>query len=300
MVKLLSLEGGISWGFSVTIEEARLLIPSQIIWENPQCKLHVPITDKQIEAIENARNGSTINLSVQLAGIALGNASLGAVEPVQGSSLQSLSIGREQWITILKQLQYSSRRLVELPEPNIPRNILDWNECIRLLDNATLFYQRSEYEQVVTSCRSIAEGIPQVLCKMWGLPQKKQGDQSQEKWLREMKGRLENAWQEDTLTPTMLETLLVGAWKWLAPTPHYGVGIPAKEESAFALELCTGLLHLQVKFCKRILIRYQEKKARLKRKRYSKVVQLLATKFTVVTEFAKLLKSKTKPIVNEI
>ena len=41
----------------------------------------------------------------------------------------------------------------------------------------------------------------------------------------------------------MLRTLLTGAWRWSAPAPHYGTGIPLRETVTFALGLCADLLH---------------------------------------------------------
>src|SRR6266849_514099 len=40
----------------------------------------------------------------------------------------------------------------------------------------------------------------------------------------------------------LLQKMLTGAWRWSAPAPHYGTGIPLREDVAFALGLCTDLL----------------------------------------------------------
>jgi hypothetical protein len=60
--------------------------------------------------------------------------------------------------------------------------------------------------------------------------------------MQELENRLSAAWQNDHLTPRMLRTMLTGAWHWSAPAPHYGTGIPLREDVAFALGLCTDLL----------------------------------------------------------
>lgn len=243
LVNLLSLEGGISWGFNSNVDnEAKLPIPSQIAWQSPQYRLQVPISDAQIEAIEQKRNGGVVNLSVQLAGLALGSPSLGSVVPIQNSIVQSFVIERERWLTILQDLKAGSRRLVELPEPRLPRERPEWAECLRLLDAATLFYQRGEYEQVLTNCRAIVEGIPHVLCDVWGLSQQGRS-QTFAQWVGNIESRLTTQWPDDRYTPGMIQTMLAGAWRWSAPAPHYGTGIPLREDVAFALGLCTDLLH---------------------------------------------------------
>ena len=236
-LQLLSLEGWIGCG-NETDSHARLLIPSQVIWPSPQYRLQVPITDRQIEAIEEVRKGGQVNLTVWLGGLAFGNQLL---VPVQSSSSGYLGIKREDWLTILQQLGAGARRLVELPEPHLPRDDQRWAECLRLLDGATQFYRGGECEQALKNCRAIVEGIPQVLCAAWDLPPQRAG-QAFEGWTKEVENRLSAAWREDPLTPGMLQTMLAGAWRWSAPAPHYGTGIPLREVVAFALGLCTDLL----------------------------------------------------------
>ncbi len=268
-LRLLSLEGWIGWGNEAEYA-AKLPIPSQIIWPSGQSRLQVPITDTQIEAIEQVRNGGPVVLKVSLGGLAAmplrlipsetggaaaSTARLPSVEarpapgdwlwisemPVQNSYPVSFNIERERWLTVLQQFGAGTRRLVELPEPRLPRDEQHWAECVRLLDGATQFYRGGEYEQALVNCRQIVEGIPQVLCAVWGLPQKR-NNQAFEGWMQELENRLSAAWQNDHLTPGMLRTMIAGAWHWLAPTPHYGTGIPLREDVAFALGLCTDLL----------------------------------------------------------
>jgi len=237
-MELLSLEGWIGLG-NVTETDARLPIPSQIVWPAPQqYRLQVPITGAQIEAIEEARKGGQASLTVWLGGVASGEQRLLAVQSTNSSWL---TIERERWLAVLQQLGAGTRRLVELSEPHLPRGGPRWSECLRLLDGATQFYRSGEYEQALKDCRAIVEGIPHVLCAAWGLPPQRDG-QAFEGWTREMGNRLSAAWRDDDLTPGMLQTMIAGAWRWLAPTPHYGTGIPMREDVAFALGLCTDLL----------------------------------------------------------
>lgn len=237
LLELISLEGWIGLG-NVTETDARLPIPSQIVWPVPQYRLQVPITGVQIEAIEEARKGGQVNLTVWLGGIASGDQGLVAVQSTNSSWL---TIERERWLAVLLQLGAGTRRLVELPNPRLQREDQRWAECLRLLDGATQFYRTGEYEQSLKNCRAIVEGIPHVLCAAWGLPLQRDG-QSFEGWTKEVENRLCAAWREDPLTPGMLQTMLTGAWHWSAPAPHYGAGIPLREVIAFALGLCTDLL----------------------------------------------------------
>ncbi len=240
-LRLLSLEGWIGCLGNESESDARLLIPSQIIWPAPQYRLQVPVTYTQIEAIEQVRNGGQVTLTVWLGGLVSGGQPLEGLIPVQCSSPGHLTIERERWLTVLQQMGTGTRRLVELPEPRLPRGEQHWAECMRLLDEATRFYRGGDYEHALVNCRKIVEGIPHVLCPVWGLSQQRSG-QSFEDWTKEMKNRLSTAWREDQWTPGMLQTMLAGAWHWLSPAPHYGTGIPLREVVAFALGLCTDLL----------------------------------------------------------
>src|SRR6266487_800408 len=118
-LQLLSLEGWIGCG-NESDSHARLLIPSQVIWLGGQPRLQVPITDRQIEAIEEARKGGQVNLTVWLGGLAYAGQT---VVPVHSASSGSLDIKREDWLTIFQQLGAGARRLVELPDPRLPREI---------------------------------------------------------------------------------------------------------------------------------------------------------------------------------
>ncbi len=257
-LRLLSLEGWLGWS-GETDFVGRIRIPSQIISNNSNRPwLQVPLTDGQIEAIEDARKGNSANFTISLAGLATVTASstdpkvltrvqtagVGNVLPIESGHSSSLVIERERWLTVLQGLGAGTRRLVELPESRLPRGMDIWAECLRLLDEATGFYQSGNYEQVVMNCRKIAEGIPQVICDVWGVPQKT-AHQSVGRWLRDIvEPQLTAAWPQDSKSPVMIKTLLSGAWEWAAPAPHYGTEMPLREKGAFALELCTRLFRL--------------------------------------------------------
>lgn len=257
ILRLISLEGWIATG-AETEYVGKMRLPSQIISNNPNKQyILVPVTDEQIEAIEETRNGSNANLPISLAGLATVNAvsadeklleklraeEIGNPMPIESSYTSILSIERERWLTVLQGLGAGTRRLVELPEARLPRGMDVWAECLRLLDEATRFQRTGSYEQVLVNFRKIVEGVPQVMCDVWGIPQKT-AHQSVGQWLRSVvEPQLTAAWPEDSRSPVMIRTLLSGAWEWAAPAPHYGTGIPLREKAAFALELCTNLLH---------------------------------------------------------
>jgi hypothetical protein len=145
-----------------------------------------------------------------------------ALATVRSSSSGYLGIDRERWLTVLRDLGAGTRRLVELPEPRLPRDVPQWAECLRPLDGATQFHRSGEYEHALVNCRAIIEGIPSVFCAVWGLPQQRAGH-AFEGWTRELENRLGTAWPEDRLTPGMLQTIVWGlALVGSSPTLWYG------------------------------------------------------------------------------
>jgi hypothetical protein len=145
-----------------------LPIPLRTVQAQAPYFLPVPLTDAQIAAIEEERQDGPVTLYVWLSGLASQSA---IVQPIQNNTTaQSLTIHREHWLTVLEQCGFGRRRLVELPDPRLPRNVQEWQECVRQLEQATQHYRQGEYEAALTSCRKIVEGIPTVLCTAWGLP----------------------------------------------------------------------------------------------------------------------------------
>src|SRR6266852_8987885 len=97
-MRLLSLEGWIGWSGEEDFV-AKLRIPSQIVSNNRNKQgFHVPITDAQIEAIEEARKGNNASLTVSLGGLATIITSsadtdrIGSLTPIESSYSSNLTI----------------------------------------------------------------------------------------------------------------------------------------------------------------------------------------------------------------
>lgn len=256
---MLSLEGWLAAATDAS-DAKGILIPSQV--SVPYNALAVPLTPEDIEAIEEQRRGDAAVLKITLSGLAIiPNANVQAIHQVRdgyGGDFQetalerldihrvttqgdnSLRIEREQWLTILSQLGAGQRRLVEVPAPVLANEQNRWDECSRRLTEATQHYRRGEYEQAIAFCRSVVEGVATVVADTWSVPRQK-GDNF-EAWTKAVKGRLEHAWDRDKEAPAMLSSLLFSAWTWTSPSLHYGSDIPLREETSFALSLCTDLL----------------------------------------------------------
>lgn len=241
---LLSLEGWIWWSTEDSNNKPGLRIPLQA-FRPYMWWLTVPITDAQIEAIEEARRGEPVTLNVLLAGLAsLPTAGVTEVRSGSNQGAPSLvTIGREQWLGLLKEMRAGKRRLVELPEVELPHGDTSWAEHLRHLNDATQHFRRGEYDHQFACCRKAIEGTAKTLARHWGITwnehqrEKPFGDK-----VKELQGRLKSAWPEDEEAAIMLGGLLSAAWTWTSPTLHAGSKIPLREEATFSLSLCTDVL----------------------------------------------------------
>lgn len=259
-VRLLSLHGWLSvsdstWGTPIPTVAVR--------WGESECHvaLAVPLPDHAIDAVETARAGGDVHFQMFLAGMSQvasappndpqgrqGAVATGRwtevvpILPANGSDLTGawdLRVPREHWLGLLTQAG-RQRCLVELPVPALPERQNAWSETRRHLQAATDAHRSGRYEDVLKSCRQVVDGIAAVLAEQWGVPQ---GAKGYPQWVREVVGRLADAWSKDDAGQAkVIGALLEGTWAWSSPSHHYGTGVPAREEAAFALHLATALL----------------------------------------------------------
>lgn len=189
-ITLHSLEGVLVWNTEHGMMPG-IRIPSQIVGSNTR-HLQVPVTDEQIEEIEKRRNGEAVAFRIALLGLATvpnpehqlvyvvtqqDGSTLTEARPrmelrdlhAAGDGAEPIRIEREQWLKILESAGFGTRRLVELPQPSLPTGAdKRWDECLRLLNSATESFRTGRYEDVLSTCRKIIEGVTEVLCNRWG------------------------------------------------------------------------------------------------------------------------------------
>lgn len=257
-IVLLSLEGWITWQGDANFWPG-ILIPSQTIDPNTHL-LYAPLTDAQIEAIEEKRAGGAVVFNVTLRGLATipnprqqiaeFDVQKGASQPKPSPRLevrvvydqgQMVMIEREKWLTILEAMGAGTRRLIELPQPTLPPDdVARWSECVRLLNEATRFYRLGQFEQVLGNCRRVIEGVTEVLCNRFGITRDRR--RGTRVWSQDLHTHLQSIWPNDTEAANLFHALLMTSFTWASSSHHYGSGIPAREEVSFALSLTTDLL----------------------------------------------------------
>lgn len=261
-ITLHSLEGVIVWNTEHGMMPG-LRIPSQVVGPNTR-HLQVPVADEQIEEIEKRRNGEAVALKITLRGLATvpnpeyqmayviqRQGGSPSVEPqprlelrdlhAMGDGSETIWIEREQWLKILEGVGFGTRRLVELPQPSLPTGEdARWAECLRLLNSATQAFRSGHYEEVLSTCRKIIEGVTEVMCNRWGIVRDHKKPITQ--WAKDLPAQLATVWSHDPEYATMFAALLTTSFKWTNRAHHYGSGIPLREEVSFALSLSTDLL----------------------------------------------------------
>lgn len=262
-VRLLSLHGALGAENSTW----NAILPQHTVTENqPQGSITftVPCSDADIEAIETARAGGDVMFHLFVAGMAQVSAKQqptinihNTQEPVMlarqsdlvpisgdnqrgmGGSGWSFRIAREHWLKILHSAG-RPRYLVELPVPDLPEPQKAWGTTIQYLQAAVDAHRQGHYEEALKRCRQVVEGVATILGQQWNVPQ---GSKKYSAWVNEISERLVNTWpKEDKGQAKMIGGLLDGAWAWTSPSHHYGSGVPAREEAAFAVHLATALL----------------------------------------------------------
>lgn len=244
-------------------------IPAQVVAAN-HTFLHVPVTDVHLLAIEEARNGGAVNLLVRLSGLAsVPDPNFGAAGGLPGAVAQTdhrpvcevrevyqytgmdgtrVEIPREQWLTVLEQTGFGKRRLVELPEPRLPRGDPHWVEALRHLDQGTHQFRMGQYELGAAECRVAVEACLHALADHFQVPRTRQTREGKmvslkvEEYARVLGERLDAAWGSGDNAGGTLAALLSAAWTWASPQHHAGTGIAQRDEAAFALGLTADLL----------------------------------------------------------
>jgi hypothetical protein len=256
-VTLHSLEGWITWASEGNFGPG-ILIPSQTVDPNTT-SLIVPITDEQINAINDRRTGDYVTLDVKLRGLAtIPNQRVKVAQPLQGQQQlamprletkvvweqsnagQRVNIPLQTWLTVLKGLEAGRRRLVELPEPTLPpADSARWETCLGLLSKAAEAFP-NETDKVLSNCRLVIEGVVVVVGNHFGIT--RDPNKSIAVWAKDLPDLLKPVWPNDPDASKLFLALVAAAFKWSSDTHHYNAKVPQRDEAAFARELTTDLL----------------------------------------------------------
>ncbi|HWT06287.1 MAG TPA: hypothetical protein VN224_11065, partial [Xanthomonadales bacterium] len=169
--------GSLAWAS----ETDGLTIPPQPI-RGGHSGLAVPITDAQMAAIENARNGGDPWFSLRLRVVAQnGKGEVRQYGGLGGAESHPYSVPVEVWHKALDACGFGRVRIIELPPPPEANND-EWRAAADALVDASDRLRRGDYPGSATSSRGALERIVSAIEKPLGIakPKSRWGDRVEE------------------------------------------------------------------------------------------------------------------------
>lgn len=203
---------------------------------------------EHLAQIEEYRNGQALMLNVHLSALVVANTKPGPQCRSELVSVETSSRGirvtvpREHWISMLNRAG-ESRYVVEIPGLSLPKQKSAWTSVMQLFEKTLQCHREGRYEDAVSGCRKIMEGIIEILASSWGLSVKLDSGaiKPDRDWQKELHGRLEGVLTKPG-SADMLATLIASMRTWSNSAHHFGSEIPMREESSFAIHLASNLL----------------------------------------------------------
>ena len=211
-------------------------------------ELRATLQGRDVAQIEEYRNGQALSLNVHLSALVVANTKPGPQYRSETFSVETSQSGipvivpRDQWIIMLNRAG-ESRYVVEIPGLSLPKQKPAWNSVIQVYDKILQQHREGSYEDAISGCRKIMEGILTVLSDYWNVSLKSDNGamKTDREWQKELSGRLEGVLGNRD-SADMLGTLIASMRTWSNSAHHFGSKIAIREESSFAIQLASNLL----------------------------------------------------------
>lgn len=228
-----------------------LMIPAQVVGPN-RSHVVVPISDLQIEALEELRNGGSIELRIHVSAVGTVIGEENRMENrgsfntkktaalYESNSWKYVKIERERWLELYERFGKGKKKLIEIPMPFLPDKSKQWEEANEAYERVIYAEKIGEYGYAVQEGRKVVECIKKTLLLHWSLPEKfRMSDQ-----LDSIRDQLIKLWgPEQTEKIKMLISLLGAAWEYTSLPHHYGrTSDPLRSDAKFIIELLAALL----------------------------------------------------------
>ncbi len=224
--------------------------------------LFIPLSDADIETLEDHRRESDLHLSVSLSGLVeIAGAPLTFPNKLSyiptttarvDSGMYHITIPRAPWLQALNGWG-RLRHLIELPEPDIPLQS-PWTPVTAKYQQAIQAHRDGRYEDAMSMCRQVTEGIMVVLTTQWNiaLPDASKPHAMTNKF-KELQNRLKQragSSSEEKSQADTLGALLLTAWQWTSSTHHFSSQMPQRDGARFTLFLTTSLMDMAAQVLK--------------------------------------------------
>lgn len=224
--------------------------------------LFIPLSDADIETLEDHRRESDLHLPVILSGLVqIAGSPQEFSKPLYfiptttvrvDSSIHYITIPREPWVKALNHWG-RIRHLIELPEPDIPLQS-PWAPVTAKYQLAIQAHRDGRYEDATGMCRKVMEGIMDVLTTQWNivLPDATKPQAMTNKF-KELQNRLKKtagSSSEERDQADAFGALLLTVWKWSSSTHHFSNQLPQRDGARFTLFLTMSLMDLAAQVLK--------------------------------------------------
>jgi len=184
---LLLLGGELSWSSDQEHNRNSLIVPLQPFTN--QQNIIIPFNQDMIIRIEEGRNSKKPELYLVFHGLCqIPDNIIDLLEPQSASrndyilqktkgntvnlisNRKQIALTREKWAEILKEMNYTSYRLIEVPEVQLTKRQDErWFRVTQRFDNMLAKQRVGDYEECIEDARNLVEDLTRVLAGNWKL-----------------------------------------------------------------------------------------------------------------------------------
>jgi len=221
-------------------ENEGITIPAQSFVIN-DTQLRIPMTDEEFARIETHRAGKEIAFELWLRGWGtLENQLIALASNNQGVHL---AIPREDWIRVLGECGYGTRRLIELP-PAPSRDQQKWDEASALIQGAAARLASGDAGGAMTQIRNALQRIVESVGDCIGRPRTAH-DSALKNYALAVKGDLEKKHQDKTDDPYQVLAdavqLVVSAFGFASDPPHNDLDAAERTHAELAIAVTAAI-----------------------------------------------------------
>lgn len=215
-------------------------IPAQSFLVNDS-QLRIPMTDEELARIEAHRAGKEVGFELWLRGwVMLENQLIALASNNQGVYL---SIPREDWIRLLGECGYGTRRLIELP-PAPGRDQQKWDEASALIQGASARLASGDAGGAMTQIRNALQRIIESVGDCVGRP-RTGNDSALKNYALAVKAELEKKHEDKTDDPYQVLAdavqLVISAFGFASDPPHNDLDAAERAHAELAIATTTAI-----------------------------------------------------------
>lgn len=203
--------------------------------------LRIPVTDEQFARIETYRQGGPISFELWLTGLGtLNGETIILATNTQGVPLQ---VPREDWLRVLGECGYGTRRLIELP-PIPTRDQQSWGDAVARIQGAANRLASGDTGGAMTQGRIALERIVESIGEVIGRP-RTTNDKALKNYIQSVRAELEKKHRPLSSDPyqVLADSMQVAtsASEFASDPPHNDLDTAERVHAELTLAIVTTL-----------------------------------------------------------